>query len=273
MLHRDGRFDSNRISRFAQYNVYYASDPAKAVPFASLSASAYIEGLLAKSLAPNDAGAKTAAVTAARPMFAVAVEDVRPGSSSSAEVDVLVSITMSGAGFDDGPREVHLLRFDQLVRVQALSDIELAQLRKQKRIELKFEGISLTPFSPTGGLTWFSSLAFAASGRSAASEQKRYTLPPAQSMPKRRAYIVAIGVDRLTNSSWDPPSRIPTYSAHALADALAKRADRSGLFSEVVVVELLSSLQGPQRPTKANIRAVPPEFDTCDRDFAPFLFT
>lgn len=79
--------------------------------------------------------------------------------------------------------------------------------------------------------------------------------PPPLEEKKGRAFVVVFGVNRYQNPKIHPLN-FAAADARAFRTTLVERLERSGAFSEVVGISLISDTDAPPTATKANLRAV-----------------
>lgn len=88
------------------------------------------------------------------------------------------------------------------------------------------------------------------------SETARGSYQPAAdvSVPRPRAYLINVGVNAHDNTAWN--LRFAANDARLIGQALAPRLVAQARYEEVVVLPLVSEVDGPRLATKANLKAV-----------------
>jgi hypothetical protein len=182
----------------------------------------------------------------AQPEVTITQVESTPNDPSRADVTVEVKET-TYLGKKSGAQEVRLFRDGRLVGFKEENILP----GKDDRVELRFDGIQL----PTSGPEQITFSAYAFNNDRVKSEtaSKTFERPRLQEPTKRRAYLVAIGINETPQV---PRLRLQfaANDARLLSNKLKERLEQQGAYASVSVSLLISDTEHPLGATKALIK-------------------
>jgi hypothetical protein len=232
----DGRFDVSDFDDALPFSWVLPDQPFKALPIESFMRDRYYPGLLSLALAPAGLPAAPTLASLDRTLPATQIVNVEPGTADASVVDVTVSLTYAGNGTtaDDGRG---------VTEVQLYRDARLVATRRwqtpQRSADITFPGIRLPTRAPEGE-TEFTAYAFNAARVRGEASLHRHSLRAASAAAspapprRRRAFVVAVGIDAHADARWD--LRFAGNDAAAIAQQLPRHL--TGPFEEVVTTRI-----------------------------------
>lgn len=273
----DGRFDANRLENSELLSGVFPDEPDRALPLDVFLRDYFEPRLLPRLLSGEQLRPvrDISTLNRVQPRVNPPVVAARAGESS-AEVTVEVEnvkgkTQKDGRALESGVFNVRLFRDGQLVghtTTDERSEDEIARWRETNRVRLVGGKARLTfnvklPPGPVGRKVEFSAYAFNSDMVKSDTVRSEYVIRGGQttSVVPRRAYVVAVGVNKYQNPAWD--LRFAANDARLTRLTLSEKLRATGQFSEVVEIPLISDdeaqsgrLVTRREATKANVRSV-----------------
>lgn len=250
----DGRFDTNNLERIPGLHWSMPEEPLRPLPVEIFLREYYEPRLLLRLLNGERMSAVRPLGSLNRVQPTVAIQEIVASRSMPGRVDVTVAVQdVVSNGRHSGVYDVRLFRNGQLVGAAPDAPGPLAVEPATGGKVLKFPGIRI-PRSTAGTPLVFSAYAFNSDQVKSLTARKSYSVPEGGSPPERRAYVVSIGV----NASEDPSLnlRFAANDARRTNTMVVERLLKSGRFSDVVPVLVVSDAGTEKVATKARIKAV-----------------
>jgi hypothetical protein len=182
----------------------------------------------------------------AQPEVTITQVESTPNDPSRADVTVNVKET-TYLGKKSGAQEVRLFRDGRLLGFKEGAILP----GNDDRVELRFDGIQL----PTSGPEQITFSAYAFNNDRVKSEtaSKTFERPRLQEPTKRRAYLVAIGINE---TSQVPRLRLQfaANDARLLSNKLKERLEQQGAYASVSVSLLISDTEHPSVRRRPSLR-------------------
>jgi WD40 repeat protein len=252
-----GRFDTSDLEEMRGLHWVMPADPFNAVPVEQYLRDYYEPRLLTRVLKGEKFPEVRAIATLDRAAPVVDIVSIKPDAGAGT-VSVTVQVQAGPKSRTPGVQDLKLFRNGQLVGASPATGGVL-KLDAKGRASVTFAGVQLGQ-APWNGKYDFSAYAFNGDRVKSATIHKDFvvdvsTLPPP---PKRRAYLLVIGVNAYENPLLD--LKYAANDAASIRKELEARLQNSGRFEEVVTVPLVSTQTiaqaGPAgAASKANIRA------------------
>ena len=287
----EGRLDTNRLEDIEEVHWILPSEPFTAQSLEVFMRYYYEPRLLARLLAGEEFAPVPDLTALNRTQPEVKIKSVTPATDGTVDVTVEVANRTSttqhnpaGGAATSGVYDVRIFRDGKLVghstpteRLATLAQNsgqtgetqELSAWRQAHQLNLDAQGRATLTFKQirvpqraVGSRIIFSAYAFNEDRIKSLSDKYTLTQPAAQHPSKRRAYIIAVGVNAFENSSFN--LSFAANDARRMSDVLTRRLQASGQFEEVVPVTLTSDYErrGTQltvthrEATKANFKAI-----------------
>lgn len=235
-----GRFDTNDVEAMRRLHWVMPDEPFRAYPLELLMRDYFEPHLLPRLLAgaPLPPVPNVASINRARPQVLIAA--IRPSPSMPGRVDVTVSVRPTNyAGRSSSAADLRLFRAGQLVGTASLdTPAQTAALKRGQDITVEFTGIRLPT---TTDAIDFSAYAFNTDHVKSATVTSAYTPTKSDPSPRRRAYIVSIGINAHDRSEWN--LTFAANDAHRTQEVLVERLRLTGAYAEVVGIPLISDQQ------------------------------
>jgi len=248
----EGRFDTNQLENIEQLHWVMGDEPFTALPLDIFMRDYYEPRLLARLMAGETLRPirPLAELNRARPELTISAIEPADASGNSVNVTVRVRATRDARGRDSGAQDLRLFRNGQLVGYAPQADGAIALDAAKQEATLTFRNIRL----PAGRAeVEFSTYAFNQERVKSATVRSVHVRSGTLAAPKRRAFIVAVGVNAYDSPAWR--LRYAANDARLMLSTLAGRMRAAGGYSEIVEVPLIAD--GPQalHASKAHLRA------------------
>jgi WD40 repeat protein len=287
----EGRLDTSRLEDIEEVHWILPSEPFTAQSLEVFMRYYYEPRLLARLLAGEEFAPVPDLTALNRTQPEVKIKSVTPAADGTVDVTVEVANRTSttqkntaGGAATSGVYDVRVFRDGQLVghstpteRLNLLAQNsgqtgeaqELSAWRQSHQLNLDAQGRATLTFKnirvpqrAIGSRIVFSAYAFNEDRIKSLSDKYTLAWPAAQQPSRRRAYIIAVGVNAFENSSFN--LSFAANDARRMSDVLTRRLQASGQFEEVVPVTLTSDYEqrGAQitvthsEATKANFKAI-----------------
>lgn len=284
----DGRFDTNRLENSELLAGVFPDEPDRAISLDVFLRDYFEPRLLPRLLAGEQLRAVRDIASLNRVQPRVSPPQVVPrGNDSWTEVTVEVRNVVGkaqrdarGLPLESGVFDVRLFRDGQMVghsisdeQIPAASQdsgsaADLAAWREASRVRLDGDSAKVTfrvklPAGPAGRKVEFSAYAFNSDRVKSETVRSEYVIRggPAAAAAARRAYVIAVGVNKYQNPVWN--LRYAANDARLTLRLLSEKLRALNEFSEVVEIPLISDGEpargqaaAPPEATKANIRSV-----------------
>lgn len=251
----DGRFDTGDLEHVQGLHWLMPDAPLQPLPVEIFMRDYYEPRLLARLLRGEKFKPVRALDSLQRQQARIEIVDIRP---EPGRASLAVSVRVDTRAAPGAVHELKLFRDGQLVGTAPEGGGAL-KLDAQGLATVSFTGVQL-PRDGTVRSLEFSAYGFNADRVKSPTARRTHTLPAAVAAapPKRRAYVLAVGVNAYDNPLLD--LKYAANDAQSLQRALEARLRQRGQFEEVVSVPLISrepiARSGPVgAASKGNLRA------------------
>lgn len=249
----DSRFDTNNLDDNGSIHWVMADEPMKAYPLELLMRGYFEPRLLPRLLAGQAMRPVPPVADLNRAQPWVSIERIEPDPQQLGTVQVTVSLTATQdfRGRSSGATDLRLFRDGQMVAYALPQGQSGSALKAGERLTQVFKGVRL----PTAEAALeFSAYAFNTDQVKSSTARANYAAK-SRGPTKRRAYLVAIGVNSHDNPAWD--LQFAANDARVTLETMSNRLMATRAFVDVVAVPLISDgdLVGG-KATKDRIRAV-----------------
>lgn len=257
VLDAQGRFDTSDLEEISGLHWVMPATPLQAVPIELFTRDFFEPNLLQRLLRGEHLPPVPTLAALNRTQPRVTIDAIEPDGTGTVRVTVRVDDVRGPGNQTAGVSEVKLFRFGKLV-ASSVQQSAGVNPDARGRVRMTFSGIQLGRI-PWNGQYRFSAYAFNRDRVKSATAYRDYVVPPELPPPlRRRAYLVAIGVDAHDN----PELKLEFSAADAelLGGALVERLRKRQDIEEVVLIPLISRTPVAQgglfgAATKGNIRA------------------
>ena len=258
-----GRYDSDNPGHMPGLSWIMADAPLTPLPVEIFMREYYEPRLLSRILAGEQFDSISDLADLNRTQPKVAIAEVSRNAAETDRVSVTVrvaNVAKKIPGKDGTPMEqesgaydLRLFRDGQLVGSfpDEGGKIEMDQANGMR--ELTFDNIKLPSRSENDKVT-FSAYLFNEDRVKSSTAEHDFPIEKSASQRKRRAYIIAIGVNAYENPSWD--LRYAVSDALAIDAVVKKQLEKTGVFDEIISIPLISKYNSKE-PGKKVLEANP----------------
>ena len=258
-----GRFDTNTLENLQRLHWVVADDPLHGYPLELFMRDYFEPRLLARILAGETLRPVPDLSALNRALPTVMIAAVTPSKAQLGRVDVTVRVatTQTRTGQSSGAVDLRLFRNGQQVAVVAAPLASAAGMTQFRDVRLPSGGSPVLFAAYAFNSDRVKSLTATASYQPAAQDvpvsreagMPRVTVTNAAPPVSRRAYIIAMGVNRSDNPAWN--LQFAANDARRVVKSLSQQLSATGLYTEIVPIALLSEAT-ERNASKSQLRAV-----------------
>mgnify|MGYP001265005011 CR=1 FL=1 len=241
LLNKDGRYDASDPGDMPGISWVLSDDPFTPRPVEIFMREYYEPRLLQRLLAGEKLPPIKSIGDLNRTQPSVVISDIsHNGNTNRVSVDIEVSSQSQGtvsAEKGGGVYDLRLFRNGQLVGSFPEEHGRIVTETGNGKRRINFKDIQLSTVTDKNHVT-FSAYAFNGDGVKSATYHKDFLLPTETVHNKRRAYIIAIGINAYENPAWD--LRYAASDATAIDKIVKKQLVETGILDEVISIPLIA---------------------------------